>query len=56
MLFRSGTPKGIVISHRAILDFTDWLTDFCGYTEHEVFGNQSPFYFDTSCKDLYQTL
>ncbi len=36
--------------------FTDWLTDFCGYTEHEVFGNQSPFYFDTSCKDLYQTL
>ena len=52
----TGTPKGIVISHRAILDFTDWLTDFCGYTEHEVFGNQSPFYFDTSCKDLYQTL
>ena len=59
LLFTSGstgTPKGIVISHRAILDFTDWLTDFCGYTEHEVFGNQSPFYFDTSCKDLYQTL
>ena len=50
LLFTSGstgTPKGIVISHRAILDFTDWLTDFCGYTEHEVFGNQSPFYFDT---------
>ena len=46
LLFTSGstgTPKGIVISHRAILDFTDWLTDFCGYTEHEVFGNQSPF-------------
>ena len=44
LLFTSGstgTPKGIVISHRAILDFTDWLTDFCGYTEHEVFGNQS---------------
>ena len=59
LLFTSGstgTPKGIVISHRAILDFTDWLTDFCGYTEHEAFGNQSPFYFDTSCKDLYQTL
>ena len=59
LLFTSGstgTPKGIVISHRAILDFTDWLTNFCGYTEHEVFGNQSPFYFDTSCKDLYQTL
>ena len=52
----TGTPKGIVISHRAILDFTDWLTDFCGYTEYEIFGNQAPFYFDLSGKDVYQTL
>ena len=59
LLFTSGstgTPKGIVISHHALIDFTDWLTDFCGYTENDVFGNQSPFYFDTSCKDIYQTL
>lgn len=59
LLFTSGstgTPKGIVVSHRAIIDFTDWLSEFCGYTEHEVFGNQSPFYFDTSCKDVFQTL
>ena len=59
LLFTSGstgTPKGIVISHRAILDFTAWMTDFCGYTEHEIFGNQAPFYFDLSGKDVYQTL
>ena len=30
--------------------------EFCGYTEHDIFGNQAPFYFDLSCKDLYQTL
>ena len=52
----TGTPKGIVIPHRAILDFTAWMTEFCGYTEDEVFGNQAPFYFDLSGKDVYQTL
>ena len=26
--------------------------EFCGYTEHDIFGNQAPFYFDLSCKDL----
>ena len=32
------------------------MTEFCGYTEGEVFGNQAPFYFDLSGKDVYQTL
>ena len=47
LLFTSGstgTPKGIVISHRAILDFTDWLTDFCGYTESEFWAIMDKFY------------
>ena len=52
----TGTPKGIVIPHRAILDFTAWMTEFCGYTEDEVFGNQAPFYFDLSGKDVLMTL
>ena len=59
LLFTSGstgTPKGIVIPHRAMIDFADWMSEFCGYTEDDVFGNQAPFYFDLSCKDVYQTL
>ena len=29
--------------HRAVIDFTDWMSEFCGYTEHDIFGNQAPF-------------
>ena len=60
LLFTSGstgTPKGIVISpprHSGLYRLADGLLRL--RVEHEVFGNQSPFYFDTSCKDLYQTL
>lgn len=52
----TGAPKGIVISHRSVIDFTEWMADFCGYTADDVFGNQAPFYFDLSVKDVYQTL
>lgn len=59
MIFTSGstgTPKGIAISHRALIDFTEWMAEDCGVTENDVLGNQAPFYFDLSVKDIYQTL
>ena len=59
MIFTSGStgkPKGILVSHRSIIDFTEWMTEACGITENCVLGNQAPFYFDLSCKDVYQTL
>ena len=52
----TGTPKGIVISHRAVIDFIDWMAGTCGFTEQDVMGNQAPFYFDCSVKDIYLTL
>lgn len=52
----TGIPKGIVISHRALIDFTEWMADDCGVYETDVLGNQAPFYFDLSVKDIYQTL
>ena len=52
----TGTPWGILISHRSAIDFTEWMAETCGVQENEVLGNQAPFYFDLSVKDLYQTL
>lgn len=52
----TGIPKGIVISHRAVIDFIEWMAEAIGYTHDDVFANQAPFYFDCSVKDLYLTL
>lgn len=52
----TGTPKGILISHRALIDFTEWMSETCHVTENDILGNQAPFYFDLSVKDIYQTL
>ena len=52
----TGIPKGIVISHRAVIDFVEWMAEAIGYTHDDVFANQAPFYFDCSVKDLYLTL
>ena len=52
----TGTPKGIVIPHRAVIDFTEWMAKASGIRHEDVMGNQAPFYFDCSVKDIYQTL
>lgn len=59
MIFTSGStgsPKGILVSHRSVIDFTEWMAETCGPEEGDVLANQAPFYFDLSVKDLYQTL
>lgn len=59
MIFTSGStgnPKGIVISHRSVIDFIEWMTEACDISRKCVFGNQAPFYFDLSVKDIYLTL
>lgn len=52
----TGVPKGVVVSHRSVLDFMDYFTDNFGITQKDVIGNQAPFDFDVSVKDIYSAL
>lgn len=52
----TGTPKGIVVPHKNVIDLAEWLTNTFGFSEADVIGNQTPFYFDASVKDLYLCL
>jgi len=52
----TGAPKGIVISHRSLIDFSDWMADTFDFSEKDILANQAPYYFDLSVKDIYLTL
>lgn len=49
----TGIPKGVVISHRGVIDLAEWLVDRFSFDETDALGNQTPFYFDGSVKDIY---
>lgn len=49
----TGVPKGVIISHKGVIDLAEWLIDTFGFTNNDSLGNQTPFYFDGSVKDIY---
>lgn len=52
----TGIPKGVVVSHRSVIDFINCFTDTFQITDSDIIGNQAPFDFDVSVKDIYATL
>lgn len=52
----TGTPKGVIVSHRAVMDFIGHFIPLFGVTDEDVIGNQAPFDFDVSVKDIYSSL
>ena len=48
----TGIPKGVVVSQRGMIDLADWLVDTFNFTDADALGNQTPFYFDGSVKDV----
>ena len=52
----TGTPKGVIISHRSVIDFIDIFTEKFNINENDIIGNQAPFDFDVSVKDIYSCL
>ena len=49
----TGDPKGIIISHGAVIDFIGHFTEIFEIGEKDIIGNQAPFDFDVSVKDIY---
>ncbi|MDY3918547.1 MAG: amino acid adenylation domain-containing protein [Candidatus Limivivens sp.] len=52
----TGIPKGVLVSHRSVLDLAEQFTAVFSFEKGEVFANQAPFDFDVSVKDLYLSL
>lgn len=52
----TGVPKGVLVSHRSIIDFIDIFTNTFNITDSDIIGNQAPFDFDVSVKDIYSAL
>ena len=52
----TGIPKGVLISHKAVINFIDSFVDTFKIIDQDVIGNQAPFDFDVSVKDIYSCL
>lgn len=52
----TGLPKGVLVPHRAVIDFITYFTKIMGITKDDIIGNQAPFDFDVSVKDIYSAI
>ncbi|ABR33273.1 amino acid adenylation domain-containing protein [Clostridium beijerinckii] len=59
VLFTSGStgiPKGVIVCHRSVIDYADWVVKTFELNENTTFGNQTPFYFSMSVLDIFATI
>lgn len=52
----TGIPKAVLIAHRSVIDLVENFKITFLFSEDEIFGNQAPFDYDASVKDIYSTL
>ena len=52
----TGVPKGVVVCHRSVIDLVEAFADAFGFDENMIHGNQAPFDFDVSVKDIYNAM
>ncbi|MEG1475787.1 MAG: amino acid adenylation domain-containing protein [Longicatena sp.] len=52
----TGVPKGVIVAHRSVIDFIDIFTETFKITNEDIIGNQAPWDFDVSVKDIYSTI
>lgn len=59
VLFTSGStgvPKGTVVCHKSVIDYTSWVKEDFNIDETTIFGSQTPFYFSMSVLDVFSTI
>lgn len=49
----TGKPKGVLVSRGAVAQFMRRFVEMSGIAAEDIIGNQAPFDFDVSVKDLY---
>jgi D-alanine--poly(phosphoribitol) ligase subunit 1 len=52
----TGVPKSVVMNHRSVIDFMDWVMDELRLDGSEIIGSMSPFYFDIYTLELWLSL
>lgn len=52
----TGVPKGVLVCHRSVIDLIENFAETFDFDNTRVFGNQAPFDFDVSVKDIYSCI
>ena len=52
----TGVPKGVVVSHKAVLSYIKWVQEAFNINESTIWGSQTPFYFSMSITDVFTTI
>ena len=52
----TGTPKGVAVGHGSVIEFISYFVTIFHLTCDDIIGNQAPFDFDVSVKDIYSML
>ena len=52
----TGVPKGVAKSYKAMKNFMEAYEAEFSFNEDTIMGNQTPFYFDASAKDIYMMI
>lgn len=52
----TGVPKLVVKNHLSLMSFIEEYVNIFNFNSNDILGNQIPFYFDASTKDLFTTI
>ena len=52
----TGVPKGVIVNHKSVISYSDWVVETFQMGTDTILGNQTPFYFSMSVLDIYSTI